>query len=148
MKKKLNRAIRILKDQDAGCVICWNDQEALVENEIGIKTLMNCLRKDKNAFAGGAVADRVIGKAAALLIVLGGGEAAYGELMSEKAVEVFRKHGILYEYGTLVPFIENRTQTGCCPMEETVWDIGNPEEAFDALERTISRLMQAKKTAL
>ena len=100
------------------------------------------LRADRKAFQGSVIADKVVGKAAALLAVLGEVQAVFGRVMSEGAVSIFEKHQIPYQFETLVPYIENRTKDGMCPMEETVQLVEDPEEAFEALEKTIARLMK------
>ena len=139
---KLEEAKKILEEQKASCVIAKPTGEILISNDIGIKPLMVELRQDKQAFVGASIADKVIGKAAALLGILGGARAMYGEVMSEAACETLKANGILYEYAMKVAYIENRTKTGKCPMEETVWKINEPLEAFEALEITIARLMR------
>lgn len=144
MTNRLDDAIRILQEQKASCVILRENREPYISGEIGIKPLMVCLRKDKNAFSSSVIADKVIGKAAALMANLGKAEAVYGEVMSLGAEEFLKKKGIPYKYGTLVNYIENRTKTGKCPMELTVQEIDDPEEAFMALEKTIAKLMQNK----
>lgn len=145
MNKKLEQAIQILNEQQVSCVMLIDGTEPICSNDIGIKPLMTPLRKDRHFFAQGVIADKVIGKAAALMLVLGNASAVYGEVMSESAKNVLEQHHITYAYHTIVPYIENRTQTGKCPLEQAVWDIENPEEAFDVLEQTIQQLMQAKK---
>lgn len=144
MKNKLEEAVRILNEQQASCVIYKNEKEIRISEAIGIKPLMQELRIDKNAFTGCVIADKVVGKAAALMILLGKAEAVYGRVMSENARKVLEKSGILYKYDTLVPHIENRTKTGLCPMEETVLEIDDPNLAFVELEKTIAKLMAQK----
>ena len=99
----------------------------------------NCVQIRK--YFESVIADKVVGKAAALC-VLGKAEAVFGSVMSDGAVKVFEKHQIPYEFETRVQHIENRTKDGMCPMEETVQLIEEPEEAFEALEKTIARLMK------
>ena len=142
LTSKLEETKQILREQNASCVIQKPSGEVVISNDFGIKPLMIELRKDKQAFQGAVIADRVIGKAAALLTVLGGACEVYGEIMSQAACEVLDANQIIYEYGEKVPYIENRTKTGKCPMEETVWEIDDVNQAFEALEATIARLMK------
>lgn len=145
MTNKLEEAKKILQKQKASCVIIKPSGEVVISNEFGIKPLMIEMRKDKQAFKGASIADRVIGKAAALLVILGGVHELYGEIVSEAACEVLEAEHILYEYGKKVPYIANRSKTGKCPMEETVWEIDDANQAFEALELTIARLMASKE---
>lgn len=110
----------------------------------GIKPLMQFLRQDRRFFEGAAVADKVIGKAAAMLLADSGVQEVFGAVMSESAAAFLKSCGIPFGYCELVPMIENRTHTGMCPMEETEQGLQNPADAFAALEKTIARLMAGK----
>ena len=142
IEEQLRNAVTILKEEQKSCVILSEDGAVRCSDAIGIKPLMVELRADRKAFQGSVIADKVVGKAAALLAVLGEVQAVFGRVMSEGAVSIFEKHQIPYKFETLVPYIENRTKDGMCPMEETVQLVENPEEAFEALEKTIARLMK------
>ena len=144
MNDRLKTAINILDEQQKSCVILDENGEVRTSDAIGIKPLMTELRVNKQAFAGCVIADKVIGKAAALMAVLGKAEAVYGRIMSQNAEEFLKNAGIEYRYGELVSYIENRTKDGRCPMEETVLEIDSPLEAFEALEKTIAKLMAQK----
>lgn len=144
MNDRLKTAINILKEQQKSCVILNINGEIRTSEAIGIKPLMEELRINKQAFTECVIADKVIGKAAALMAYLGNAEAVYGTIMSENAEEFLMNVGLEYEYGELVPYIENRTKDGRCPMEETVLEINDPNEAFEALENTIAKLMAQK----
>ena len=137
IEEQLRNAVTILKEEQKSCVILSEDGAVRCSDAIGIKPLMVELRADRKAFQGSVIADK-----AALLAVLGEVQAVFGRVMSEGAVSIFEKHQIPYQFETLVPYIENRTKDGMCPMEETVQLVENPEEAFEALEKTIARLMK------
>ncbi|NLN56054.1 MAG: DUF1893 domain-containing protein [Clostridiales bacterium] len=89
---------------------------------------------------GFSAADKVIGKAAALLMVYCGIRAAYTPVISKKALEVFENYGIYAEYDKLVEFISNRRNTGLCPMEEAVLNVDEPEKAYNAVLNKIELL--------
>ena len=143
MIQSKDEAIALLKEENFSCVI-WKKDHAICDKDLGIKPLMKQLRLDKQAFSGAIIADRIVGKAAALMTVLGGAVFVFGSTMSETAIEIFDKNNIPYEYDSLVPFILNRTKDDKCPMEKTVENIEDPTIAFEALEKTIQKLMSAK----
>ncbi|MDY2996828.1 MAG: DUF1893 domain-containing protein [Faecalimonas sp.] len=142
MNDRLEQAVALLKEEQASCVIWIDGKEPILSQEIGIKPLMKELRKEQFAFEHGVIADKVVGKAAALMAILGGAEAVYGQVMSENAENMLKKYGIAYAYEQKVPYIENRTKTGQCPLEEAVNSVDNPKEAFEVLEETITGLMR------
>ena len=93
---------------------------------------------------GFSAADKIVGKAAALLFVLAGVRAVYGEVMSEAGLQVLQKHQVPCSYSTLAPYIINRKGDGICPMEETVQTISDPKAAFHALLEKRRQLQTAK----
>ena len=82
---------------------------------------------------GFAVADKVIGRAAALLFCFCGVKCVHGGVVSKSAVEVLKKHKITCTYDTLVQQISNRAGTGICPMESAVAGLEEPGKAFSIL---------------
>lgn len=70
--------------------------------------------------------DKVIGKAAALMILRMGGSRVHGVLMSELGAKVFEKAGIAHSFDSLVPKID-------CQTEDILKDIIDPDEAYEIL---------------
>ena len=108
--------------------------------QTGIRPIISCLDEDIAFFQGLSVADKIIGKASAMLLVLSGVKEVYTPVLSKAGKAVFDRYGITYEYDELVDFIVNRKGDGMCPMEETVKDIDDPEEAYPALKRKLKSL--------
>ena len=140
---KRNEVVTRLYANDLRCVA--QTKAGLYESTLsGIKPLMIKLREDRSFFEGAVVADRVIGKAAAMLLAASGVQEVFGAVMSESAEQFLKQAGISYGYCEKVPYIKNRTGDGMCPMEETVQSLTDAQDAFDALEQTIARLMANK----
>ena len=76
------------------------------------------------------MADKVIGKAAALLMIYGSVKEVYTPTISAPAIEVFLNHNITLHYDKVVDRIINRKGDGLCPMESLCINVDNPEEAF------------------
>lgn len=142
IRERLSKAAGILEKEQKSCVILSGNGLVRVSDAIGIKPLMAELRADKNAFQNAVIADKVVGKAAALLAVSGKADAVFGIVMSDGAVSVLEKYQIPFAFEKRVPYIENRTKDGMCPMEQTVQSMEDPKEAFAALEQTIAKLMK------
>jgi hypothetical protein len=90
---------------------------------------------------GAFVLDKVIGKAAAVILVLGGIREAYGEVMSAAGRGYLAAHGIITECGTLVENITNKSGDGLCPIEGSVLEIGDPAECLERIRSTVKNLM-------
>lgn len=141
---KLEKAVNILNQKEYSFVLYKNEADIKCDIGIGLKPIMAVLREDRRGFEQAVIADKVIGKAAALMAVLGGAQAVHGALMSKTAIRVFETFKIPYTNEVVVPIIENRTQTGMCPLEQAVQDIEDLEEAYNAIEATIAELMKNK----
>jgi hypothetical protein len=91
---------------------------------------------------GASVADRVAGKAIALLCVYAGIRHVYAEVLSRKAKAVFEEHGIQCEWKELVDNILDLNRSDVCPFEKAATDISDPEKAYAAFKA----LLQSFKT--
>ncbi len=105
----------------------------------GVKPLLSLLDSGEN-YSGYSAADKVVGKAAAMLYVLLGVSRVHAFVISEKALEVLAGNGIEVTYDTLVDRIHNRTNTGFCPMEEAVWEIDDLQEGLQAVREKVAVL--------
>lgn len=142
MQKLKEQAIEKINNGEICCGVI-KDGKLITSSLNGIKPLMTWLNTDKEFFCGCEVIDKIIGKAAALLLVLGKVKAVHGEVMSDGAIAVFEEYKILYTYEQRTTHIKNRTNTGICPMEQTVQDINSPETAYIALREKIKELMKS-----
>lgn len=133
-----DRAKALLKTEGYTCVLCDADR-VMTSRKTGIAPLVERLENGE-CLKGTAAADRVVGKAAAMLMVYGGVSEVYGEVMSQEAYRLLTAHGVTAEYGTLIPRILNRAGTGPCPMEQAVAELTEPADALPALQKTLARL--------
>ena len=103
----------------------------------GIAPLIDFIN-EKN-LEGFAIADKIAGKAAALLYAKMGLSAVYAEVLSVSGEEILKKYNIYYEYKTLTKNIINRRGDGLCPMEQAVENIADPDEAYKVLSAKIKK---------
>lgn len=131
-------AKEFLQSNGYTCVLCKEDI-VYTSSLTGISPMVEFITSGID-LTGFSAADKVVGKAAAMLFVLAGIKEIYASVMSEQAVKIFSQHGIKYSYCTLAQAIINRAGTGSCPMEEAVKDIENPSDAFDAIKQKLDFL--------
>lgn len=132
------RAIALLRSGEYSCVFCDRDR-VLTDRRRGIAPILERIEAGES-LCGMAVADKIIGKAAAMLLLCGGAQNVYGEVMSEPAKALLEKAGVEVTYGTLVKAIRNRTDTDICPMEKAVAALETPAEAPAVLRAALNRL--------
>lgn len=111
----------------------------------GIRPLLQPLNVDKSFFEDAFVIDKVIGKSAAFLLLYGKVKKVHATIMSEHAQKLLESYNIDYSYDRLVPFIQNKLKTDMCPMEKTVLNIENIQDAFVALNKKVDDLMKNRK---
>ena len=79
------------------------------------------------------IADKVIGKAAAIIIVLSNVKMVYTKMISKQALELLEEFNIQIEYIDKVEYIENRDKTGLCPLEKLTMNINNLQEGLSEI---------------
>lgn len=124
-------AKQLLKDCGYKCVLAKGDVIRISEKR-GVAPMMEYIDAGMD-LSGFSAADKVVGKAVALLFVLTGISEVYAETISSHAIAVLEKNNIPFSFNTSVEHIINRFGDGLCPMEEATLDIDDPQEAYDAI---------------
>lgn len=127
----------ILTKENHTVVIYKNDASVIVSDDRGVAPLMKLITEDKTQLKDSIIADKIIGKAAALLMIYSEVKEVFTPVISQPALQVFEKHNIKIHYDKLVDRIINRKGDGLCPMETICMDIDNPEEAFEKIKEKI-----------
>ena len=116
------------------------DGEVITSDKRGVAPMVDFLREGKS-FSGFFAADKVIGKAAAMLFIRAGVKEVFGEMVSQSAKELF---GVRVSYNTLVPYIINRDKTGMCPMESTVFSVSDVETGVKLIFEKLDKMREAR----
>ncbi len=138
MIDELTYAEGMLKRGGYTLVICSGGRVQFSE-EKGIRPLLE-LADSGEDWSGSYAADKIVGKAAAMLYAHLKVKAVFAEVLSESAKDVFEKYGVEYRYDTLTENIINRKGTGLCPMEETVQSTDSPNDALAAIRNKLIEL--------
>ena len=126
-----------------GCTFAAaKDGEVISSEKRGIVPLLDMLdsvREGKGvSYAGWSCADKVAGKAPAMIYVLLGVSEVYARVMTRDAARILESARIGCTYDALADKIINRAGTDICPMEKTVLGIGDPEEAVSAIRAKLA----------
>lgn len=124
----------------ASTIAVVSNGEVFTSQERGVKPLLHLLTEKKGFLKDASVADKVIGKAAALLMVLGEIKEVHTLIISEPAIKVFEKHNIPCFYDKKADRIVNRTGDGLCPMETLCLDVDDPQEAFAKIREKVIKM--------
>ena len=133
----LEKAKKILNKNNLSLVIIKNLDLYFETSSQGIKSFLETIERFKAKLEGASVADRVVGKAIALLCVGAKIKEIYAKTLSEQGKEI-KKYLIKHEYDNLVKKILNRNGKDMCPFEKLVLDISDPEEAYVKLHKCVN----------
>ncbi len=86
------------------------------------------------------VVDKLVGKAAALLISYFMAKEVHCIVLSISAKKVLEHQGIQHYWETLTPMILNRTGTGICPFEKAVMGVDDPRTGYERVGSTLKSL--------
>lgn len=125
----MENLISIISNDDCRGVVRSADGQLHRFTHGGVVDLYRLVTEHPGAVAGGVIADRVIGRGAALLLVKGGISRVYAFVMSSSAAQVLQAAGIECACNREVDHIVNRAGTGMCPVEKATLDTCDPDEA-------------------
>ncbi len=127
--------------QENTCVLVKGDK-ILVSTKRGISPMMEFIGKGEN-LQGFSVADRIVGKAAAMLFALAKISCVHASVLSSAALNFLKAQKIKTTYNLLVEKIVNRAGTGICPMEETVQNETDCAVAYAKLKEKIEQMKKS-----
>lgn len=99
----------------------------------GLLPLLNVLRELPREHYPVRVADRVVGMAAGLFLS-DAADAIYAATISVPASDHLAEKDVLVTAGKEVPFIQNRSGTGLCPLEKIALRESDPTRAKRSIE--------------
>lgn len=111
-------------------------------NGHGVSDLHRLLKHAPYTLRGAYLADKVIGKGAAALIICGEVKSVYADTISTPALTLLQSYGIPVEYAREVPNIINRKGDGICPVETLCLPCTTPQECLPLIDNFINSLKQ------
>ncbi len=131
----IERAKSLLENNTIALV---KGEEIYVDTAKGIAPMMSLLAEGRD-IADFSVADRVVGKAVAMLFVKGKVKEVYAEIISAVALEYLRRYRLEVRYGEVVDRIVNRRGDGLCPMESAVLSEENFDAGYEILKKKVEK---------
>jgi hypothetical protein len=110
-----------------------------------ISGFLEAIEKCGGKLEGASLADKVAGKAIALLCAYAKIKEVFAAVMSRTAQVVFKKHKINYHWNELVENILDLNKAGMCPFEKAAAEVADPAKAFKVFKGLRESLMAARK---
>ena len=144
----MEELIKMLHETDCSLVVRTAQGDVSSYNKKGVRDLIWLLDNHPERLQRAWIADKVIGKAAAGLLVNGKVERVYAEVMSRLALPLLDAAGIPYCYGQLVSRIVIPEGDMRCPLEQIVADASTAQETEDLLRKHFAERQAAMKEHL
>jgi len=131
--KDIDIAKELMQKEKLALSVVKNGEIIFTSRDRGIKPLFTAVLDLKDELKGASVADRVTGKAAAMLCEYADIKELSTRLISENAINVLEGTSIIYNYEESTPYIKNRDESGMCPVETLSLKTNNINELIEGI---------------
>lgn len=104
----------------------------------GISDIYKLFTNDPCFLEGAEIADKVVGKGAAALMIAGGIKSLYTDVISAPALQLLENSPVKVSYGILVDNIINRKGDGICPVETLCLPCVTAQECLPLITKFIN----------
>lgn len=115
-------------------LLVYNNGELTTHANRGIQDLLQLISEHPERLKGAVAADKIIGKSAAAIMIVGGVKQVHTNIICSPARELFEANGVLVFATEEVPMIMNRNQSGMCPMDTQINEVESVEECVVILQ--------------
>lgn len=140
----MNKLIETLNREGCSVVIRSQGQERCFWKR-GVADLLSLLTDSPEVLLDASLADKVVGKGAAALMILGRVHEVYAHIISQPALSLLQQYGVTVSYGECVPNIINRAGTGLCPVESLCLSAESPEECLPLIQQFVQKMQNQSK---
>jgi hypothetical protein len=126
--------IQRLKEKNLSLIIEKHGKILYQSANPRLEPLFRALQSLQEEMAGATVIDKVIGAAAARLVIIARASHVITPLASRTAVEMLQKNAIKLEYVNLVDNILNKDQSDLCPMEKIAKTFSDNQQFYEHLK--------------
>ena len=141
----MKRLVEILHDEQGSLVVSSESGEVTTYNKKGVRDLVWLLDNEPQRLRGASVADKVVGKASAGLLVQGGVIEVYADVMSRLAIPLLDKAGIRYNYGETVDRVVIPEGDKRCPLESIVLEAETAQEVETLLRQHFEEMRNSRR---
>lgn len=135
----MTELITLLHEGGYSCVV-RNGEDVRTFTKRGVADLFELLTTKSDFLQGSSIADKVIGKGAAALMVKGEVQSVYADVISKSALDLLRSADIDVRYSEVVTHIINRAGTGICPVEQRCLPLAEVDDMVTAIREFIAAM--------
>lgn len=127
-----------LKKNKTNIVFAKDGKIIFSSSDGGVKGFITAIKKFGAELEDSSVADKIAGRAVAMLCLYATIKAIFAEIMSEGCIDILKKNEVAFEYKKTVPKILNRNKNNMCPLENLTTEVENPKIAFERLAKFLN----------
>ena len=139
MMEDMRGMATLLKEGNHSLVLTNGDRTLTFDGR-GVRDLYILYTQQPELLNGAAIADKVVGKGAAALMIVGKVARLHALVLSRPALELFGRSDVDVTYDVLVDNIINRSGTGVCPVEELCSVCYTPQMCIPLIGDFLSRM--------
>ena len=137
----MSRYLALLEDSGQNLLVFRDGEVIFSSGSRGVAPLVEAVDAfGREGLMGVVTADRIVGRAAALLNVYMGAVEVHALLISAGAEEVLGEHGVGFVFREETDAIKMRDGVIFCPFERLVQGVSDPEEAYLMIRAKLSDL--------
>ncbi|HKL12726.1 MAG TPA: DUF1893 domain-containing protein [Halanaerobiales bacterium] len=127
-------AINELNDSDYSLIIVKEKEVKYKSKEESVGSIVSLLEEQPDLLENAVVADKIIGRAVAMVCDYASVKFCYGQIVSEGAIDIFNKNHLSFKASQKVKAIKNRDNTDLCPIEKLTLNIDNSAEGIKKIK--------------
>ena len=135
--------IKRLDEEKLNLIIIKNRKDIFKSSKNGMIPLLEAIENlGLPTLSNSIVIDKLVGKAAALIICFFKAREVQTKILSFNARDVLEKYKLKHSSEILIPKIMNRSGTDVCPFEKAVFNTKDPAEGYKQV------IIEAKKLGI
>ncbi len=137
----LSRYLRMLRESGQNLLVFRGEELIFSSSSRGVRPLIEAVDEiGSDGLKGVVTADRIVGRAAALLNAYMGAVEVHALLISSSAKEALSENGIGFVFLEETDAIKIRDGVVFCPFERLVQEVLDPEEAYLRIREKLAEL--------
>ncbi len=142
----MNHYLEILEETGNSLMI-YKNKELIFESSLdGIRPHLKAIKELGSELEGTLVVDKIIGRAAAFLVIYSKAAEVIAAIISTPGKRVLEKYGVKFSYNEEVPHIKMENGVIYCPFERMVQGIEEPNEAYRAIVEKMNSFTSASSS--
>jgi len=129
----MNHYLEILEETGNSLMIYRNGELIFESSLKGIRPHLKAINELGSRLEGSLMVDKILGRAAAFLMIYGRAGEAIAAVLSTPGRRVLEKYNLKFSYAEEVPHIKMENGVIYCPFERMVQGIDDPDEAYRAI---------------